>query len=191
MNEAALEAATGAIKEAFIRYYVEGTSDDDLYSPPSRAPWHLIDTSTAEPEVNWPGELIQKYDNPQHAYDHRERLAAQAAIEAYLAALPDEDGLVEEAREAGSERRRGTYPGRLVGVESDLLRRLADALEATRARAIPEGWQLVPEKPEPLWIDTLAHSMCRVSVAGSGVKEQAEVWIMRVLAAAPETSDDR
>ncbi len=106
MTDEMIEAATRAIKEAFSRYYVEGTSDNDLHSPPYRAPWYLIDTSTAEPDVNWPGELIQEYDNPQAAYDHRERLAAQAAIKAHKAALtkaglgirprePTEESIVE------------------------------------------------------------------------------------------------
>ncbi|KKL62863.1 hypothetical protein LCGC14_2180940 [marine sediment metagenome] len=102
MTDEMIEAATRAIKEAFSRYYVEGTSDNDLHSPPYRAPWYLIDTSTAEPDVNWPGELIQEYDNPQAAYDHRERLAAQAAIKAHKAALT-KAGLGIRPREATSE----------------------------------------------------------------------------------------
>ena len=167
MNREALEAATRAIKEAFSRYYVEGTSDNDLHSPPYHAPWYLIDTSTTEPEVNWPGELIQEYNNPQAAYDHRERLAAQAAIEAYLAALPDEGGLVRRLRAGAKilvER-----PGEWYDAVKTL-RGAADALGAARAKLhgdvvdlgdlsrsqyrrllamaeAPKGWRLVPEEP--------------------------------------------
>ena len=57
------------------------------------------------------------------------RVAAKAAIEAYLAALPDEDGLVKMARGASKYLAReghATIPG--------LLDRLADALEAARAK---------------------------------------------------------
>ncbi len=32
------------------------------------APWHVVDGSTAEPEVNWPGELIAgPYDSKEAA----------------------------------------------------------------------------------------------------------------------------
>ena len=77
------ERVKEAIKEALSRYCVLGTSENGYYDPPFCAPWFLIDGSTAEPEVNWPGELIQEYDNPQDAEDHKFRLVAQAAIGAY------------------------------------------------------------------------------------------------------------
>ena len=77
------ERVKEAIKEALSRYCVLGTSDGFLGDPPFRAPWFLIDGSTAEPEVNWPGELIEEYGKPQDAEDHKFRLVAQAAIEAY------------------------------------------------------------------------------------------------------------
>ncbi|KKL97728.1 hypothetical protein LCGC14_1831530, partial [marine sediment metagenome] len=61
-----------------------------------------------------------------------------------IAALPDEGGLVRVLRDkaavADAVRRERT---------AVLLRKAADALEAARARAIPEGWRLVPEKPTP------------------------------------------
>ena len=66
------------------------------------------------------------------------RLAANttetlAAIEAYLAALPDEDGLVREIREEAEEQEVGCVgDGSLT---ADILRRAADALEAARAAA--------------------------------------------------------
>lgn len=72
-----------AFREASGRYRVEGTTDSEFGEPPYRAPWFLIDQSTAEPEVNWPGELIEKYNEPQAAYDHRDRLIAQAALKAH------------------------------------------------------------------------------------------------------------
>ena len=92
------------------------------------------------------------------------------AIEVYLAALPDEDGLVKVLRDQATiadERRRG---GMAV-----LLGEAADALEAARARlemvrglyqeaaqlvehgGIPKGWRLVPEEP--------TKEMCRLGGA--------------------------
>ena len=72
--------------EAAKRYRVEGTTDSEWGEPLFRAPGFLIDTSTAEPEVNWPGELVAEYDNPQDAHDHRQRLIARAIREADEAA---------------------------------------------------------------------------------------------------------
>lgn len=46
--------------------------------------WFLVDGSTAEPEVNWPGDLISEHDYQWQA----QRALSEAAITAYLAALP-------------------------------------------------------------------------------------------------------
>lgn len=133
MNTEALDAATKAVKEAFHRYSVVGTSCDDLHSPPYRAPWSLIDTYTADEDVGWPGKLVRAYDNPQAAYDHRERLAAKAAVEAFLAAFPDEGGLADEARREAEVMRKGiSVPHETVV----LLDRLAEAVETMRAELV-------------------------------------------------------
>ena len=64
------------------------------------------------------------------------RVAAKAAIEAYLATLPDEDRLVEEARVEAGVWEGETEPAEAnPEVLTSLLNRLADALEAARAKA--------------------------------------------------------
>lgn len=85
-TEADIERMAKAHEDAFARYRVEGTTDDEFGGPPYRAPWFLIDTSTAEPEVNWPGELVAEYDTPQPAYDHKYQLQARAAHAALVKA---------------------------------------------------------------------------------------------------------
>ncbi len=79
-----LEKVARAIHEAGRRYFVQGTSSNDDYLPPWEAPWFLIDTFTAEPEVNWPGELIAEYDDHEEAHNHRLMLIARAAIQALM-----------------------------------------------------------------------------------------------------------
>ena len=63
-----------------------GTSENPLgYGPPYRAPWFIIDKSTAEPDVNWPGELIEEVNEPGQVHKalRRARIAALiAALEA-------------------------------------------------------------------------------------------------------------
>lgn len=42
----------------------EGTSQSESgYGAPYGPPFFIVDTSTAEPEVNWPGELIEQVDD--------------------------------------------------------------------------------------------------------------------------------
>lgn len=56
-----LREQLGTAFEAALSIEALGTSDNPLgYGPPYKAPWFIIDTSTAEPEVNWPGELIEE-----------------------------------------------------------------------------------------------------------------------------------
>ena len=94
-----VEAVARAIREAAGQYYVSGTSKNDNYLPPFIAPWYVIDGSTAEPDVNWPGELIASYDDGDDASRHRDELIAQAAIAAHLAAL-EAQGMSEAIIEA-------------------------------------------------------------------------------------------
>jgi hypothetical protein len=76
-----VESTAQAIKEAFQRYAVHGTSDNPSgYGPPYRAPWFLIDVSTAEPEVNWPGELIGEFTDAQAACDEHWRMIARSIL---------------------------------------------------------------------------------------------------------------
>ena len=107
----------------------------------------------------------------------------RAAIEAYLAALPDEGGLIEEARRW----LRSDFSGRSLSAGDDLLVQLADALEAARAKpGVPEGWWLAPKE--------LTDDMIGLAVAASGnelsPEEIATIWD-NLCAAAPEISDDR
>jgi len=62
--------------------------------------------------------------------DERSRMIILAAIEAYLAALPDEGDLVGELRIRADRLERSVTVDREDG---NLLRRAADALEAARA----------------------------------------------------------
>ena len=130
--------------------------------------------------------------------------ALQAAIEAFIVALPDEDGLVEKLRYTG-------HP---------LMAEAANALEAARAkldalktdrdqlaehdqavgdelnrvineRAVPEGWRLVPAEPTEEWIEALAKSYSHDPLTILDEKQAAASRISRMLAAAPEISDDR
>ena len=95
-----LSVVVRAIHETRRQYAVEGTPADPTkaYGPPWQAPWFVIDVSKAEPAVNWPGELIAEYDDPQKARDHLESLVAKAAIETHEKAL-EEQGLVIGLRE--------------------------------------------------------------------------------------------
>jgi hypothetical protein len=82
-DEATVERVATAAMEAFRRYQVEGTSEsEDGYGPPYRAPWFLIDTSTAEPEVNWPGQMVAEFQDGSDAYKEWWRLVARAALRA-------------------------------------------------------------------------------------------------------------
>ncbi len=143
--------------------------------------------------------------------DERSRMIILAAIEAYHAALPDEDGLVKEARRDGTTL---AWKADLV----DLVQRLADALEAPRAKpdkqvaALAEFFNRCTES---------AWDGCGID--GSDVQEWGmelrlltktqydpekhgpnsydvepgedwyifSDWLKAALAAAPETSDDR
>ena len=68
-------------REKERQYSVIGTTDDKLGGPPYRMPWFVIDTSFAEPEVNWPGELLNKYNVPQLAYDYKTFLIERDILE--------------------------------------------------------------------------------------------------------------
>ena len=65
------------LKEAFQRYEIRGTPETGN-GPPYIAPWYLIDVSTAEIEVNWPGELVAEYDNPVDVDTHFWNIIAEA-----------------------------------------------------------------------------------------------------------------
>ena len=81
------DAMIEALKAAFVRYEVQGTrGDEGLYE--IFGPWYLVDTATAEPEVNWPGELVAEYSNGQQAHDEKWRLCIRAIADA----LDEKDG---------------------------------------------------------------------------------------------------
>ncbi len=107
--------------------------------------------------------------------DERSRMIILAAIEAYLAALSDEDGLVERLRLAADCAKKDWKKGIMRNYEC-LLAEAADALEAARAKIedvqglayrqaeklhevshTPEGWRLVPKEP--------TQEMCRAGGA--------------------------
>ena len=113
-------------------------------------------------------------------------------IEAYLAALPDdEDGLVKEMREEAVEQENGNVGDGACA--ADVLRRGADALEAARAKSsVPKGWRLVPGRQGSVWRGNLMKLLGVPSdPLPQTLEDEAEVMIRRVLAAAPEISDDR
>ncbi len=96
--EDAVEAAAERIREAWHRYEVEGTSGNEKgYGPPYYPPWFLIDKSTAEPDVNWPGELLGEYRDFKEAHKERLRIVARAALASVLAHHQTDD--VESAAE--------------------------------------------------------------------------------------------
>ncbi len=67
-----------ALKVAFQRFTIAGTSENpDGHGPPFTAPWFLIDASTSEPEVNWPGEMLGTFDRFSAADDARWRAIAK------------------------------------------------------------------------------------------------------------------
>jgi len=103
-----------------------------------------------------------------------------AAIEAYRAALPDAGGLVGFMRSEARQPKCACSEPHAAG----LLRDGADALEAAQAQSgAPKGWRLVPEKATDEWSRTLA--------AKTGTSNTLAIGsICRVLAAAPEISDD-
>jgi len=55
--------------EAFDRFEVDNNGE----RPPTK--WFVIDTKSAEPDVNWPGDLVSEHDSGQEA-----RLGWAAAI---------------------------------------------------------------------------------------------------------------
>ncbi len=131
------------------------------------------------------------------------------AIEAYHAALPDEgeDKLVERLRVASSRHWES------LAIDSGIFNEAADALEAARAKvanlsgpleaegtwtpkaiqaAAPEGWRLVPGRQGSVWRGNLMKLLGVPSdPLPQTLEDEAEVMIRRVLAAAPEASDDR
>ena len=126
---------------------------------------------------------------------------AQEIIEAYHAALPDEDGLVKELRQEIAEMQ--TRPP-VSSIIWELLSRAADALEAARVRlaecyersneahqeladmeaasVIPKGWRLVPEEPTPDQ-ENAGRTSFNSSLTG---RENCVLLYKAMLAAAPE-----
>lgn len=110
---------------------------------------------------------------------------ANAAIEAYHAALPD-DGLVMKLREHVKDRRRMADSDQPVSPRLETLlieeiEHIADALEVPRAKSIPKGWRPVPEKPT----DAMLIAVARLGTEASVTRN---IW-KAMLAAAPEPSD--
>ncbi len=124
---------------------------------------------------------------------------AQAAIEAFIAALPgDEDGLVEQLRAHANLNDISSVDPTVLLKIVDLMRSAAAALEATRVKqrgdvvdlgdlsrsqqrrltamaATPKGWQLVPKEMTQEMVDA----------AGTNSLMFLRRW-REVLAAAPE-----
>lgn len=93
-GDEAVERVARAIREAFQTYDIEGTSGHASgYGPPYRAPWHLIDVTKADPDVNWPGELVGRFDAGQAAWDAKWKILARAALSAMPA---DRNAVIEE-----------------------------------------------------------------------------------------------
>src|SRR5690606_12811030 len=57
------------------------------YGPPFIAPWYIVDTSTADYEVNYPGDLIEQVDAVGDV-GKRLKVARVAALTAALAVQP-------------------------------------------------------------------------------------------------------
>ena len=77
-----IELAADVLKRELRRYHIKGSSENFDGGPPYKAPWMLIDVSKAEPEVNWPGELIGEYDEPGKASDEMFRRTAETVLAA-------------------------------------------------------------------------------------------------------------
>ena len=70
------------LREAFQRIVVQGSSDNaEGYGPPYGPPWFVIDASTSEPEVNWPGDLISEHRTANAAEDARWQAIAEIVDE--------------------------------------------------------------------------------------------------------------
>jgi hypothetical protein len=66
------------MQDAFRRISVIGTSaSPEGYGPPYKDPWFVVDTSTAEHEVNWWGDLISVHHTADEADDARWEAIAQ------------------------------------------------------------------------------------------------------------------
>jgi hypothetical protein len=62
-GEVTEEMAAAALRKVDA-IVAEGTSKSPTgFGPPFGGPWFIIDTTTAEPDVNWPGELIEQLDD--------------------------------------------------------------------------------------------------------------------------------
>ncbi|TIX28892.1 hypothetical protein [Mesorhizobium sp.] len=87
------DAAKRALGRVFA-IQAEGTSQNETgYGAPFGPPFFIIDTSRAEPEVNWPGELIEQVDEVGEV---GKRLNA-ARVAALLAALSAPADVVERS----------------------------------------------------------------------------------------------
>ena len=97
-----------AMLDAAETIKAEGTSDNPSgYGPPYKSPWFIIDTRHAEPEVNYPGELIEEIKDAKdiRAALRRAKIATMKAVllkapktasEARLEALRKLCGYVED-----------------------------------------------------------------------------------------------
>ena len=74
-----VEKVARAIRKSSRKYNIQGT--ERAAGPPS-SPWLLIDVSRAEPEVNWPGDLLGEFEMLEEANTAYFNLMARAAIAA-------------------------------------------------------------------------------------------------------------
>lgn len=92
MAEISDEQVERALRKVFV-IQAEGTSQSESgYGAPYGPPFFIIDTSTAEPEVNWPGELIEQVDAVSEV-GKRLHAARVAALRAALLPRPVEAGV--------------------------------------------------------------------------------------------------
>lgn len=83
-----LDAAAAAVREVEQAVDVVGTPTGDWPNALRREPWHLVDARAADPESNWPGDLIGRFDDIEEAYRARARLVALAVLRAASGGKP-------------------------------------------------------------------------------------------------------
>lgn len=75
-----------AVTEAYDRFDITGTSYEAFGGRPYRAPWYLIDRSTEDSEVNYPGDLIAEADDRRELVKKQRECRARFVHEALTAA---------------------------------------------------------------------------------------------------------
>jgi hypothetical protein len=81
MTDDRTQILADAITAGMRRYIIIGTSTKGDGSPPFEGPWHVIDTSTAEPEVNWPGDVVDSFGTADEAWKCHMRIIAEGILD--------------------------------------------------------------------------------------------------------------